>query len=302
MRFLLFALLLSACGKADNEPNELTPHERIAKKQAFYKSEAYKAQDEDRTVLWDECDSWHFTALEWAVTDTPAKPELFLDKTGKLQRRSSKYVPCYPGSSGSESTKEMYVYGSLYALKRGDRAWVEDRYDYGFKHQWVMGFGEPWRTILLPDSIAVLAQAIDGLGGAKHAERLIMPQRPQNLKGYEAFIQAVGVTFQGARFGAITDKSREAVVGLATRNPRNAMYACLSARWADGDLSRAQNLLLDEKVYPEDRLPNSGDYCERWITQRDDDDSKAWTPCPEEGKTHPAGAFLLAAAICQGEI
>lgn len=302
MRFLLPLLFaVVACGKPDNKPNDVTPlNEAIAAKQAFYRAEAVKARDSHGAILTDECDSAHFSALEAAVTGGIDMGS-FIDSDGKEHRRPAEYPECYPQFSGSESAKEMYGYGALYALKQKDRQWAEDRFQYGVRHQWVMGAGAISRTLLTPTGRAELAQAVDALGGTQYPDRLLIAPRPKGLRGFEAFAQAVGVVFEGARFGGITDDSRQVIGDHAGRNPRNAMFACLAARWGSGSLPAAQALLLDEKIFPADRLPGSSDYCEGWITQREDD-STGWQPCPEEGKLHPAGAFLLAAAVCQGEI
>ncbi len=301
MKNLLIFLLLVACQKPDNKPNPPEPREAIAAKQAFYRAEAPKARDAHGAILTDKCDSAHFTFLEGTVSD-PVDMESFIDPSGKLHRRPLDYPECWPQFSGSESSKEMYGYGALYALKKNDLKWVQDRFDYGVSHQWVMGDGALSRVFLTPSVRGELAQAIDALGGHKYPDRLISVPRPKGLRGYEAFAQAVGVVFEGARFGAITDDSRQVILDHAGRNPRNAFFACLAARWGSGNLIAAQTVLLDPAIFPDDRLPTSADYCEPWIIQREDTDSEAWGPCPDENKVHPAGAFLLAAAVCQGEL
>ncbi len=300
MRYLFLLVLVLGCQKPDNKPTELTPQEKITAKQRFYRLLAGTVRDEHGAVLSDECDSAHFSTLEAVVSDG-VDLRAFVDLSGKEHRRPLDKVECFPRDSGSESAKEMYGYGALYAMKKKDLAWVEDRYQYGVKHQWVMGEGDLSRVFLTPSGRAELAQAIDGLGGDKYQERILPVPRPFGLRGYEAFIQEVGVLFEGVRFGAITDDSRRVIADHAGRNPHNAMFACMAARWAGGSLDRAQTLLLNPAIFPEDRLPGSADYCERWITQREDDDT-GWQPCPDQNRTHPAGAFLLAAAVCQGEL
>jgi hypothetical protein len=302
MRYIFILLVLAlGCGKPDNKPNDVKPSsDEIAAKEAFYRAEAHKVRDAHGAILTDECDSAHFTALEGAVSDG-VDLQAFIDASGKMHRRPVDDAECYPQFSGSESSKEMYGYAALYALKHKDLKFIQDRFDYGAAHQWVMGKGDVSRSLLTPTGRAELAQAIDALGGPKYPDRLMTLPRPKGLRGFEAFVQVVGVLFEGARFGGITDASRQVIDDHAGRNPRNAMFACMSARWGSGSLERAQALLLDTAIFPADRLPTSADYCERWITQREDDD-KGWKPCPDEGKTHPAGAFLLAAAVCQGEI
>lgn len=292
----------AGCGKLSHKPNELPPDDRLAAKVAHYTELAPEARDYFGAVLAEACDSWHFTALQGAVIGG-VDPSAFIDGDGKLHRRPLVgYQECYPDGSASESAKEMYVYGALYALARGDRAWAEGRYEYGEHHQWIMGRGPVTRTLLTENGRAMLAQTIEALGGEKYPDRLWHPKRPLGRRGYEAFAEAVGIAFEGKRFGALSDASIAAVADLASRNPRNAMYACLAARWGQGSLEHAVGLLLDENVFPADRLPTSSDYCERWITQRDDDDQGSWTPCPEAGLTHPPGAFLLSAAICTGSL
>ncbi len=266
---------------------------------ALYTDLAPTARDVDGAVMADECDSWHFTALQGAVIGG-VNTDAFLDGGGKLHRRPESYPECWPENSESESSKEMYLYGALYALAQKDRAWAEDRFEYGAAHQWVMGRGQLSRTLLTLNGRAALAQVIEALGGHKYPDRLWTPPRLSGLTGFDAFIQAVGITFEGLRFGAVSSSAVDAVDEQAVRSPRNAMYACLAARWGHGSLAYAQDLLLDETIFPALRLPTSDDYCERWITQRDDTDS-GWQPC-NEGKTHPPGPFLLAAAICQGAL
>jgi hypothetical protein len=302
MRLILALLFVAACGKHDNAPSEPRADEAVAAKVALYTSLASDARDYFGAIMTDRCDSWHFTALQGAVIGG-VDPGAFVDQDGKLHRRPLVgYQECYPEGSASESAKEMYVYGALYAVARKDLAWAQARFDYGAHHKWIMGRGPVSRTLLLPAARAVLAQAIDELGGEKYPDRLVLTPRGLGLTDYEGFAEAVGITFEGHHFDAVSDASVRAADDLAQRNPRNVMYQCVAARWGHGDREAANALLLDPTIFPNDRLPTSADHCEPWLTQREDSDSGSWNPCPDEGKTHPPGAFLLAAAVCAGTI
>jgi hypothetical protein len=67
-------------------------------------------------------------------------------------------------------------------------------------------------------------------------------------------------------------------------------------KYRDGNQQQAIDILLDESLFPSDRLPTARDNrCEEYLWQRDDD-PKDWGPCDSD-RVHDGVDFLFAAYI-----
>jgi hypothetical protein len=78
-------------------------------------------------------------------------------------------------------------------------------------------------------------------------------------------------------------------------SPRNALMHALYHKYKDGDQSKTIAILMDETLFPSDRLPHPKDRCEEYLWQRDDL-PKDWQPCDKQG-VHDGVDFLLAAFV-----
>jgi hypothetical protein len=180
----------------------------------------------------------------------------------------------------------------IYANKRLDLA--NDLLNYGEQHAWIMGQGELSRTTFVPGMQATLAEIIFRLNGENHNILRSIPQVYSQNVGFAAHLDMLAILLRGELVGAITDKETQIVEYNYRRVPGNAFYAYMYHKYADGNQSEAESILLDPNLFPPDRLPTSADHCEPYIWQRELGDD--WKPC-SNGKTHPGADFLYVAGL-----
>jgi hypothetical protein len=78
------------------------------------------------------------------------------------------------------------------------------------------------------------------------------------------------------------------------REPNNPLFAFLY-----GNLHKAYQILMNEKYFPNNRLPTNKDRFEEWLVQRDFEDKVAWKPAPDHDKLKEfsGGDYLFVAGI-----
>ena len=243
------------------------------------------------------CDGLLFTALG-AVGGMKADVQKAEEAPGKWLRRPPSHGPCYSIFSKSEISRDMIMGVLAWSLlKDRDEDVIEDIVAYAKANGHTLGQGPISRTLVTPQLYATMYNIIYKLGGDDNPNRHIAVTTP-NLDGYERHLNALHLFVRGAASGFNADMyaSFEA---SAKASEKNAFFQNL-AHLSDGDQMAATNILLDESLFPDDRLPSSSEYCEPYLWQRDP--GRDWEPCPSEGKIHSAADFLFSAAITLGEI
>ena len=279
---LLLPLLCLACAPDERPiPTPPTPAEQLKSKWELYSDLSPGGAHET------DCDGLLFRSLLEAGRGRSYNVEAWRDNTGKWQRNPT--WACERATS-HDMIRGLLVY--LWSQKRLDL--LEDTWHYD--GLFVMD-DRDWRiSTLLPDTISTLALTIHKLGGHDHWQRSLASPCIKGLTGFKAHLQAVNMLHR-LSLGVADDKSYECIVDMTTRQPNNAFYWAIRGRY-EGDQTTATSLLLNESYWPADSLPTSVERCDAWITQRDE--GKDWEPCPQEGKTHSGGDFLIAAAIVLG--
>ena len=297
-----FLYLAFACGhpKDDVEPRLGVEDGPLSAKRELYQSLLPTVSDEDGAVEFDKCDSIHWSALTAAAT-RPINIRAFVDKAGKLHRRPARYAECYPAFSKSENSRDAFLMVLAYAVQWEDLALLEQLFAYGRGHAWIMGKGALSRTVFTPNMQSLYAQAIQHLGGPSHLERLSPVVWTKDGTGFEAHLTVMSILTYGKINGGITEKGMEVLEHHWQREPRNALYAAAYYRYSGVEQARwdAVHALSSNEIWPTDRLPTSAERCEPWLTQRDANGT-GWQPCPEEGRVHSGGDFLLAEAVLSG--
>lgn len=299
--WLVAGSLLVSCGKPEHEPSRPAPVVELEAKRDLYAALLPSVADPDGFIEWTHCDSIHFTALVGA-SGIPVNLRAAIDETGKVHRRPPRHPECYPEFSKSENSKDVFVMLLLYGLVERDLALLEHVFDYGKAHGWVMGEGPLSRSYLTPTLQGQYAQAIGQLGGKSHPEGIYPQVWTPGLTGYQAHLQVISILAYGLTFGAVNDVGLDRLREHAHRQPRNPFFTAAYYRYSgdEGAKSKAIESLLDDRLWPIDRLPTSADRCESWLIQRDEGDG--WTPCPERGRTHSGGDFLFSHAVLTGRI
>jgi hypothetical protein len=185
----------------------------------------------------------------------------------------------------------------LYVNKRIDL--IEQIIMYGQSNRdwlglWVMGEGDRARTVFRPNMQSTAYELLFRLSGQDHPKRAI-PQIWALVDGYAAHLQAVHIYLRRMLIGRDQGNTPVFVNHYRKTYPRNALFQIVAGR-----TGAAIDILLDESLFPSDRLPESKDRCTEYLWQRDP--GADWEPCPEERKVHAPVDFLFVAAIILGEL
>jgi hypothetical protein len=234
------------------------------------------------------CDSLGFTALckisggcdDVVITDAEGDP-------GRWYRNPSK--TCYDtGASKSDISKDMFIMLLPYLYASKDQQNIQEIYDYGQKNGWVMGRGYLSRTFLTPSVIFLIEQML----GIWRAES---PTKDIQKAGFEKHLDAIYLINKWMVNGTIDSLQYEQIRRYREENPNNALMQAIYHKFGDdGDQSETIAILLDETLFPNDRLPTSKDRCEEYLWQRDPGDD--WLPC-ESNKIHDGVDYLIAAWV-----
>jgi len=296
-KLLAIIFLVTACGKTKPKEPHLTDIERLKAKAEFYVAHAQL----DSYGWIEGCDGLLFNSL-YSLGGGHADPLLARGSIPGIWYRSADHG-CYPGNSASSISRDMFagLYLWIYHHKRLDL--IEDIIDYGEQHAndiggWVMGEGDKYATNIRIEGQAMAYLMRYKFGGADHGKRKFPISRFQ-VKGYEDHLQMLSILLRSLIAGGITDLDLAAAKDSSQRVPRNALYSAIYHRYSDGDQTEAIKILLDESLFPSDRMPSSADRCEMYLWQREDDED--WQPC-SGGKVLSGVDFLFAKAVIFNEV
>lgn len=276
---LFIILLLVSCGKHEpKKPTQVNPD-------VVAKAELYKSLSKG----WAHqggCDSLGFTSLcklsggcgEAVITDAEGEPGRWYRNPGK---------ECYPSNSKSDISKDMFIMLLPYLYASGDKQNIQEIYDYGQKNGWVMGRGYLSRTYLTPPIVLLLQQML-GLWGVE------TPTKEVTKAGFEKHLDAIYLINKWMVNKSIDSLQLAQIKQYKEENPSNALMQAIYHKFSDGDQSDAIAILLDESLFPRDRLPTAKDRCEEYLWQRDYGDD--WKPCDSD-KVHDGVDYLVAAYV-----
>jgi hypothetical protein len=306
MRPLLLTLLV-ACSATKHAPqatsNSLTD---VLEKHDRYVEYA-KAMQDEYGWLPSKCDGLLFNSLA-AFSGFPVNPLMAEETSGRF-RRHPDFNDCKPGS-GAKSTisKDMFRGLWLWLWQQQDVETFRRIYEYGDLNDWVMGEAEDdesfyGRVLLTPAMIFELKKMIDAL--ELKLTGIVWKSLEETFlrDSYAAHLHILNI-YAAAQINGKTDDVKT-LKAYAEREPRNALFQAIYHKYSDGDQTAAINILMDESLFPADRLPTSADnYCSGYLWQRDMDEKdiagfEYWKPCPHEGQTHPGIDLMLVAKIIE---
>jgi len=293
MKHLLIILAMLSCSKKGaKEPT-------VVNSAIVEKANLYKALHKG----WAHgagCDSLGFTALckmaggcdEANITDAESFTE-----PGRWYRNASQ--KCFDdGKSASDISKDMFAMLLPYLYSIGDKQNLEEIYAYGKAKGWVMGRGPGSRTIMTPPMIYMLQVMINKVEPISATESLVKEMAAKEMTakaGYEKHLDVVSFYSQTLYKNGMDATDYETLRRYVEESPRNALMQALYHKHKDGDQSKAIEILMDESLFPSDRLPTPKDRCEEYLWQRDDL-PKDWDACDTSG-VHDGVDFLLAAFV-----
>lgn len=290
MKYFLIILAIFSCSKKGAK----TP--TVANSAIVAKAELYKSLHKG----WAHgggCDSLGFTALsklaggaqDVTITDAESSSE-----PGRWYRNASQ--TCYDlDQSASDISKDMFAMLLPYLYSIGDIKNLEEIYAYGKSTGWVMGRGPMSRTVITPPMIYMLQIMIGNLD-SKSLEMTTTAKA-----GYEKHLDAISWYSQTLYKKEMDLTDYEQLRKYTEEQPRNALFQALYHKYKDGNQSAAIAILMDESLFPSDRLPTAKDRCEEYLWQRDENTAaKDWQPCDKDIVFD--GVDFLFAAFVAGQI
>lgn len=273
---------MSCTKREEQKPKEIEP--RIKAKAELYKS-LHKGWAHQ-----EGCDSLGFTSLcklsggcsQAVITDAEGEP-------GRWYRNPSKR--CYDdGQSKSDISKDMFMMLFPYLYATNDKQNLREIYEYGKANGNVMGRGPLSRTFMTPPMVLLLQRML-GFSSQVSTEEPVKIEKA----GYEKHLDAIALLTKSMIDGGLDPLQYEEIRKYAEANPRNALFVALYRKYKDGDQKPVIGILLDESLFPSDRLPTSSDRCEEYLWQRDFS-AKDWGPC-DSGQVHDGVDYLMAAWV-----
>jgi hypothetical protein len=304
---IAIALLAMSCGGKAKHKSGSGLEDLVLESRYNAYLEAQHDHDDEHGFIGTDCDSLLFSGLVGALDCGRVSLSAARDpESGQWFRR-----PLPAGLQCEREISRDMFYGVIaYAQGCGDLDLLKQLRGYGRDHKngvgaWAMAPDGDGRQLILPDQQAVIAHAIGALGGDASYEADYPRPILNTLTGFNAHLQTLAILEFGKARGAISDADLGFLRAQTSRQPRNPLFQAALYRYSpdagerDAARDAALSTLLDESLFPADKLPSSGNYCAEWISQRDDE-PKDWSPCPEQGRTHSGGDFLFAAAVLMG--
>ncbi len=287
MKNLFIVLLLASCSVYKPKPTELSSD--LKTYEFNYVHMVQSIQDEFGFIDTDKCDSLAHTGLIAIHPQIDVDLEAAEISDGEWLRRPVTYKECHKsGESRSKISRDGLLSVIYAAYVNKDLAMLERMWEYGASNNWVMG--STLHSVMNPNMISLLAQAIHKLGGADHYISRQIPVLPlYNCKGYECHLSMVQIALFGELNGKIYEHHLDFLKKLEKKNPKNILVKTIIHKYTDGDFSSIERLI--KAKYPLYRLPNRRDWCDDWPTQRDDNDPNL-KPCKGE-KPHSAGELIF---------
>ena len=306
MRLALILTLIVGCQKFGQQ-KDTTDNSNLMSlsyKAELYRDMAKTVLDDDGWIMTDECDALLHSSLA-NIGGVVSYDDLFRarDSDGKWWRRPGR--DCL-SSGGSKSTisRDMLLGILLSIMYKNDLEAAELLVNYGEEHNWVMGDSDGSldgknRVIATPALQSLIYQVRHKLGGASHAKEAIPQDYTPFKKGFERHLVALTILLRAKIKGTISNIELNTIRSYAEGDPNNALFLSIRDKFDpdnNGDQSAAISMLLNDRYFPSDRLPEASDRCAPYLWMHGEK-PKDWEPCTDESKVHPGHDLLLVSAI-----
>lgn len=261
----LLIFLLIGCGVLERKgSDDTTDRPTLQQVYSLYHTLNAKHQDGNGFIIPDDCDSLLFTSLNAVGRNEPINIEAAQISPGRWYSK--------PIHSGCERdiSRDMLMGLIAYSLHFNRLDITENLWSYGSSHAWKMGnangeFEKEARTVMNPGMIALLAQVIKHLGGESHAIQYT-PQVYTAEKGFAGHLTLLHFYMLDKMDGKLGINELKALKALHELDSQSVLASYLYNKYNGGNQDQTVELLLNR--YPNDRLPNGGDWCEQWIQIR----------------------------------
>jgi len=291
LRLLILTFLLISC--STYKPSTST---EVLEIEQTYVLLIQNIQDENGFIDYTHCDSLLHTGLLGVHKDINVNIEAAKDNNDQWFRRPLDYTECYESNESRSTISRDMLLGLIWYSVANDRLDIlEDLWDYGVNHGWVMGEDDTggFHTIMNTKMIGLLARSIEYLGGSTGFWAKTPLTFNSKCDGYVCHLVALQLGLKAKLQGFVTESELKVLEDLTKKSPNNILFLTLYSKYSDADFSKVFNLI--KSIYPPNRLPNNMDWCDDWRVQRDDDDS-GLLPC-RTTKQHSGGELLFVLAI-----
>lgn len=296
MKFIIaLSILLTSCGyfkRKHEEAKTINPLEQLHEKTILYRS-LNKNVGDAHGYIGGKCDSGGFTSL-CKVGGGCGRADIFASESktepGRWYRNPDQN--CFPSESRTDDSNDQALMRLIYFVSIDHKEAAKREKDYLEKNSWVLGRHDGSGEGVSATQFAYFNALIDWVGGKSLTQTT---DEIGILTGYRGHLQVLSILLNGMIHGAINDIEMSILRKQADRQPRNALYHAALHKYTDGVQDQALSILLDEKLFPADRLPQSSDRCEEYLFQRDDE-PRDWAPC-EDGKTHSGTDLMFTAYV-----
>jgi hypothetical protein len=306
-KVLLLAFLFFSCASHDDKDSTDSRLDKIREKKSFYLELIQRQVDDKGWIPDTKCDGLLFNSL---YSISGGNPKIEDARSNGLWYRFHTH-DCYSrNESASSISRDMFWGLFLYIWINKRRDLIEQIINYGEQHKnsvgsWVMGEGDKFRTDIRPNMQATAYEIRYRLGGASHGKRWA-PRPYLPVRDFEAHLQVIELFLRGKLTGGLNAYEMHALERNHDREKKNALFQAVWHNFHDGNQTRAIEILLDEKLFPSDRLPQSEDRCSWYLWERDymrgGKVNPDWLPCDSKFVTHSPVDFLFAASIVLGDI
>lgn len=265
--------------------------QKLYAKLDLYQQLIKNQQDQDGFIETNHCDSLLYSS--WVgCTGTSINIKAAQD-SDKFWHRRPIQNPCYPQNSQSTISRDMILglLWFLYFTKNINLA--KELLQSARKNNFVLGLGIASRLVLMPPLEATLAEIIFKLGGEN--SRLTRNQIqfwPSNLKGYTIKLAVAHALLRGKLKGYITKSMLKMFLTYAQRHPESPLLVFAANLYTTGNMDQVIKLLLDENLWPTERLPTNHDRSEYWLVEKTN--PLDFLPEPHKPlKIHSGGDFIF---------
>lgn len=288
--YMVSLIMLIGCGQRDKEVTVEVASPEVLEQVAIYRIHAPNAY-KYWTASPEQCDALlFFTLTQIGLRQKSKDIAKFELEPGHFARRPDIEV------CDNYISRDMLVGVFAYAYFFKDLEMAERIYDYAKSHDGYMGaypVKDRYVQSMTANLWGLLARIIYSLGGPDLPERSY-PVLRAYTPGYAAHLAMISIYIESDISGKMGFFDKYYLSKVLEDSPKNLLALALYGREERAFLNRFREEA--GTTWPQNELPTTDDWCERWKTQREDSDS-GMDPCPEREETHSGGDFLFAATV-----
>lgn len=329
MKILISTLLIIIAGCASSEKDLV-----IEKIEALdNKSSTYKplvTQSEHGWVSPEDCDAMIFNGLLAATGFF--KIDIMAARRGDFVQRT----PIKECLEAGTISRDMLVGWLHWIWTAKDFDSLDKFISSAEKSKWIVGDypsdadTDVKNRVKVSNNLqAIMYEMRNRMGGPFHIKQKTPKYYDSFARGYEVHIQVMSIHLLGRMRGKIKKHRHDLIKAHRDRNKGNALLQALASRYGDGDMKNAVDILLDETLFPNDRLPDHRNYCTDYLWQREQSKIRLtkkigerqvkegvvltitkseivpnddWYPCEEKKKHFKGIDWLVAYAVVTGKL